>query len=189
VLPLKILGAGALPRPKVRILFGFGESFPMVDTTHSTQPPVGLQSLLDHVAADARKAGVFDGVTVTASRLEAAAKGAAAPAHYRLDAEQGVLWVSLVMADRWLSHSIEADLLHTGDDLEDLIAEELIELGEANPARPPCEHFRSEEKLFTFRSCLGLKADAAGAKEQASRWLLAYEACFRALGEMDEAEE
>ncbi|MBX3384363.1 MAG: hypothetical protein KF864_12730 [Phycisphaeraceae bacterium] len=161
----------------------------MVDASHSTKPSTGLDALLHTVAAKVRQAGVFGEVTVSGQRVEAAAKGSAAPAHYRVEPEDGVLWVSLVMADRWLSHSIEADLLHTGDDLEDLIAEELIELGETNPPRPPCEHFRSEDKLFTFRSCLGLRPDDTGAAEKAATWLLAYEACFRALGEMTEAED
>ena len=65
--------------------------------------------------------------------------------------EGGVVWVGLVAGDRWLSHSGEADRLHTGDSLGELIREELVELGEEGPP-VVCEHFRDEDRLFTFRT-------------------------------------
>lgn len=91
------------------------------------------------------------------------------------------------MADRWLSHSIEADLLNTGDKMEDLLEEELVELRVRHAGRElgglSVEHFRSEDKLFTFRSRLpGAASDLA--PETISGCLLAYEACFRNLGDM-----
>lgn len=154
-----------------------------------------FENLLDAVAVQARETGVFGDVRREPGRLECAAKTAAAPAAFRLEVDSGQLWVSLVMADRWLSHSIEADLLNTGDKLEELVEEELVELG-----LPPSqagngvtvEHFRSEEKLFTFRSPAGVDGSAAasqGAVDRAGRFLLAYEACFRNLGDMNAAPE
>jgi hypothetical protein len=142
----------------------------------------GLESLLSGVQRRAAEAGVFADVSIRDGVLICRARDAAAPASYRLFADGGRLWVSLVMADRWLSESIETDLLHTGDKIEELIDEELHELGHAGGPLP-VEHFRSDDLLFTFRSpvpaALGVEA-----ADVATKFLLAYEACFRNLGDM-----
>lgn len=147
-------------------------------------------TLLETVAARARDAGVFAGVRVVESRLECDARESSEPAQYRLQWDgKGRLWVELVTANRWLSESIETDLLHTGDKLEELVEDELVDLG-FEGARPRVEHFRSEDLLFTFRSPVptetGAEADAA---HTAALYLLAYEACFRQLGDMSGADE
>lgn len=68
--------------------------------------------------------------------------------------------------------------MHTGDDVEELLEEELVEQG-LEASRPAVEHFRSDDRLFTFRSPV-----APENADTAARWLLAYEACFRQLGDM-----
>lgn len=155
------------------------------------QASMGL--LMHAVGEAAKKAGVFGGVEVGPNRVECKALASAAPAFYRFEREGDVFWVSLVMEDRWQSQSIEADLINTGDKLEELIAEEVGEMGFAGDAMTPCEHFRSEDKLFTFRSRVPVHltdAAAAGrAGEIASAWLLGYEACFRRLGDIEAGEE
>ena len=139
-------------------------------------------------AAD--EAGVFESLETEAGALGCHADGSAEPAEYRVVAEDGKLWVALVTADRWLSESIESELMHTGDKLEELLEEEMVDLGYEGPM-PTYEHFRSPEKLFTFRTAV---CDASGdyATDQAERarlTLLGYEACFRQLGDMSESEE
>jgi hypothetical protein len=146
--------------------------------------------LLEAVAERARASGVFGEVRVEGGRLLARAPHASAEAWYRLETQNDRAFVAWVTPDRWLSHSIEADLMHTGDSLEELIGEELAELG-AQPADPvTTEHFRDEAKLFVFRTPLPLSASAllgpaeARATDLASRFLLAYEAAFRELGDV-----
>lgn len=149
-----------------------------------------LGGLLERVAEKARASGVFGPVEVRGDRLVCAAKASGAPAAYRVDADAGRLWVSLVTADRWLSGSIELDLVHTGDKLEELLAEELADQDYSGPALG-FEHYRSEDKLFTFRSALPVDAarpDAARDADGVARCLLAYEACFRNLGDMSAGE-
>ncbi len=148
-----------------------------------------LETLVQGVARRAADAGVFDSVTIEPPGrpvlLVCAARGAASPASYRLEIDKDRLWVSLVMADRWLSESIEADLMHTGDRLEDLLDEELSELGyEQSPL--PFEHFRNDERLFVFRSPVPIDLARIGERDAdvAATVLLAYEACFRNLGDM-----
>ena len=144
-------------------------------------------TLPDAVRPIADATGVFGPVSVKDGRLVCVAKAAAAPASYRLWVEGDRPWVSLVMADRWLSESIEADLMHAGDKMEDLLEEELVDQGAA-ATRLKIEHFRSDDLLFTFRSPLPLST-AADQAPAAAKFLLAYEACFRNLGDMNAGEE
>ena len=148
-------------------------------------------ALLHEVAAGAKRAGVFASVRISPNRVECEARDSAAPACYRFERLGPDFWVSLVMKDRWQSQSIEADLVHTGDKLEDLIAEEVGEAGYEGEARTPCEHFRSEEKEFTFRSKvpINLSTPVAESAKAALPWLLGYEACFRRLGDMEGGDE
>ena len=161
-------------------------------TPRPAQTPVpGLAKLIEQVAAQTQASGVFGPVAVRDAALDCQAKASAAEAFFRLSFDAGKIWVSLVTGDRWLSQSIEADLMHTGDKLEDLLGEELADLGYQG-STPPFEHFRSEDKLFTFRSVVPIDAAQfadAKAADTASVFLLAYEACFRRLGDMDTTEE
>lgn len=154
---------------------------------------VDVRALLGLVAESAERAGVFGSVTNEGERLVCPAANSAEPAFYGVDPDaDGNVWVSLIMEDRWQSESIESELVHTGDKLEELLDEELAELGyssDASPA-PTYQHYRSEDMQFTFRSMVPLgDLDLAAAGERVAQWLLAYEACFRQLGDMDTTEE
>jgi hypothetical protein len=139
-------------------------------------------AMLEQIKANAQRAGVFGPCRMESRRLVCPAAASAEPADYRVWAVPGgSVWVELVTANRWLSGSIETDLVHTGDKLNELLDEELAELGWAGgPAT--FEHFRSEELLFTFRSRV-----PDPTPESVTIWLLAYEQCFRQLGDMDNA--
>jgi hypothetical protein len=143
--------------------------------------------LLDQVRARADTSGVFGPTDIRDGMLICRAKNAAAPASYRVFAENGRVWISLVMADRWLSESIESSLVDHGDHLEDLIEEELAELGYHGP-RLTFEHFRSDDKLFTFRTPVPGPTGGPAGVENVTKLLLGYEACFRNLGDMDAGE-
>jgi len=148
-------------------------------STPSTPIPLeSWGSVLTHAAHVARKAGVFGEVSIRGDVLEAKAAASAAPAAFLLTLQSGRPWVALVTPDRYLSQSIEQDLVHTGDKLTELLEEELIELGFTGKAVLPVEHFRDDEKRFTFRT-------PAPADDSAATLLLAYEACFRRLGDME----
>ncbi|MBY0260927.1 MAG: hypothetical protein K2Q20_01185, partial [Phycisphaerales bacterium] len=71
------------------------------------------------------------------------------------------------------------------------LAEELVDLGWEG-YRPGFEHFRDPKKLYTFRTPLPLdlaRADSAEVIDKAAVALLAYEQCFRALGDMEADDE
>jgi hypothetical protein len=140
--------------------------------------------------------------------LRCEAKASAEPAFYAIradlrDAKQpatnsqsGVcLWVSLQTGARYLSQSIEADLMFQGDKIDDLIHEEMTDLGYDGPVLP-FQHFRSEDKLYTFRSPLNvtpadLSTDAGviAACKGCEQALRGYEAAFVGLGDMEDAED
>ena len=149
-----------------------------------------VHALLTKVADAARNADVFADVTVDDGAVRCVARDAAAHAEFRLCLEDGGLWVGMYTPDRWLSQSIEADLMHTGDKLEDLIDEELVDLGcDAGPL--PFEHFRNDDKEYVFRSPtpFSLDAPAEDASRVAGLCLLAYEAAMRELGDMSGGED
>lgn len=143
---------------------------------------VDIAGLLSTLKANAERSGVFGPVRLDPDRLVCPAANSAEPAEYRVYSDtKGQIWVELVTANRWLSESIETDLVHTGDKLNELLDEELADLGwEGRPST--FEHFRSDDLLFTFRS----KVPASDPGTVAT-WLLAYEQCFRQLGDMDAA--
>ena len=144
--------------------------------------------LFERVRQRADDAGVFGSCEVRDGMLVCEAKEAAEDAFYRLELDGGRLWVALVMADRWQSESIESDLMHTGDKLEELLEEELVDLGYDGKV-PGFEHFRSDDMLFTFRTPVPADAADASATEIATMFLLGYEACFRQLGDMSGGDE
>jgi hypothetical protein len=96
--------------------------------------------------------------------------------------------VSLSTADRWLSESIETDLLHFGDPLEELIEEELVELGGEGPVPAP-KHYRADDRTYVFRNTVTVSTDLENSLERVGLWLLAYEAAFRNLGDMAGGDE
>ena len=152
------------------------------------------QALYEEVGDRARDAGVFGKVRRTDEMLKCAAKNCESEAMYYVWADPDgheVVYVGLTTPDRWLSESIEADLMHQGDDLEELLEEELFDQG--FETRLPVEHFRDDKKLYTFRSPIILasdqKPDAPEVIDQATQALLAYEACFRELGDMVATDE
>lgn len=153
------------------------------------------QALYEEVADRARKPGIFEKVRRTDKVLRCTAQGAAAEAHYIVEVETPAhnrVWIGLYTLDRWLSESIEADLMHLGDKLEDLLDEELVDQGfEAGPL--PVEHFRDEAKRYVFRSPIDLpegeELDGPAMIDRVTQTLLAYEACFRQLGDMEEDDE
>jgi hypothetical protein len=154
----------------------------------------GFPEFLNAVGERARRAGVFGSVAVSNATLVCAAKDSAEPADYRVSEDAGKVWVSFTTPNRWLSESIESDLMHTGDSIEDLIDEELAELSYTGPALGHCQHFRDDQKLFTFRSVIPIPTGAGPHPDEASvgvasTCLLAYEACFRRLGDVGGAAE
>lgn len=145
------------------------------------------QDLLSSVQSAADAADVFAGTERHGDMLRCRAKDAAEEAWYRVRRENGRWFVELVTADRWLSESIEADLMHYGDPIEDLVEEELVEIerqrGGSHHGTPIIQHFRSDDRLYTFRTAMsdpGAEADPLAI----ANMLLAYEAAFRELGDM-----
>ena len=141
---------------------------------------------LDTLSAKMSESDVFDAIRIDAARdrLVCQARGPESEAFYWADCTPDGWVVSLVTTDRWLSESIEAELVHTGDTIEELIEEELIDLG-VDPDVVRVEHFRSDDMLYTFRTPL----PAGTAIDEACTWLLAYEATFRVLGDMTAEDE
>jgi len=130
----------------------------------------------------ARASGRFADNEVVDGVLRARARDIECDAWYLLEPAGEQVAVLLVTPDRWLSESIEADLLHTGDTMEELLEDELVDLECPVPTDHTIriEHYRSEDRLYTFRCLMPADID----EDAIFNWLLAYEAAFHELGDM-----
>ena len=99
----------------------------------------------------------------------------------------GKLWVGWYSPDRWVSGSIEGDLVHTGDKIDDLLEEELVDQGVTN--KITLDHYRNDDKVFVFHGTLDLPGDAAEATQLIVKVLVAFQACFVELGDMGPEED
>ncbi len=146
-----------------------------------------IDSIFAQAGEIARKENLFASVQAGPDGVHCAALVAPEPATYSLFLDGESLYVSFSTLDRWLSQSIEADLMFTGDKLEDLIDEEATDFGfDGGPLE--IEHFRDESKRYVFRSRIPARelGDEQAITNAAVACLLAYEAVFRELGDMGE---
>jgi len=146
------------------------------------------QALYKAVKDGASTAQVFAEITIDERGLSCQAKNSAEEAFYRVSIVDDAVWISLETKDRWLSGSIEGDLVNTGDKLDELIEEEVIDLGH-HDAKVSFDHFRSPELMYVFRSRLSTAIDDPKAAQHALIWLLGYEIVLRELGDMDDTQE
>lgn len=143
-------------------------------------------TLLQQLSEAALARGVFSKVEVLADRIRCHAKDCPEPAWYELAASGDALTVRFATPDRWLSESIESDLMHFGDSVEELVEEELAELGWRGKV-PVGKHFRDDARLYTFEHPVPLAGGDPA--ELAARFLFAYEAAFRGLGDVAGGDE
>ena len=143
---------------------------------------VTVDPILESLRERATTSGRFANIELVHDVLRCRARDIESEAWYLVETSDDGVAVLLVTPDRWLSESIEADLMHSSDKLEELLEEELVDLGgSVSPEKPiKVEHFRSDDRLYTFRSSIPSGSD----QETIFRWLLAYEATFIELGDM-----
>jgi hypothetical protein len=149
-------------------------------------------SYCDAVAKKVRAAGVFGEVSSAGGTVRCEALGTEDPAFFELAAAGGQVWVALKTPARYLSQSIEQDLVHSRDKIPDLLSEELIDRGYEGRTTLKFEHFRDENRQYCFRSLTPINVgDGASASEVeiGVTMLLAYEATFRPLGGMKPDDE
>ena len=150
-------------------------------------------AMYEQVAKRLRDGAVFDDVRWDDEALSCRARFVESETYYRvfMDREKPVVWVGLYSPDRWLSESIEADLMHLGDKIEELLEEELVDQG--LDFQLPIEHFRDEEMQYVFRSPVDLSSDESlsgqATVDRITRVLRAYEAAFGQLGDMKPSDE
>ncbi len=150
---------------------------------------VSTNQTISTISQRAKEANVFGTITSTDNMIELQAWGAAEPACYRVYLEGDSAIVELATENRWLSESIEAELVESGDKLDELIEDELVDLGYAeDTGAVKFEHYRSDDMEFVFRTKV-VPMSGQDFGDACVQWLLAYEQCFRQLGDMDESED
>lgn len=147
----------------------------------TTQAQQTLGSLQTH----AQEASIFAAVTVVGPRLECEAQGASAKAEYRVEASADGWSISLGTTDRWLSESIESQLVESRDSMEDLLREELVDL-DCTETPPKIRHFRDDSRRYVFECTIPFGADPADDLRRTRCFLFAFESMFRQLGDMSD---
>lgn len=146
-------------------------------------PTDTINTLLDQALVPLTNAGVFASVSRTETGIRCDAMHVEEDCYYAATREDdGSVWLGWYTPDRWLSESVEADLVHTGDKIEELLDEELADVGFVG--KLSIQHFRNDDKVFVFRSKLDTPTT-----ESLVQALLAYQACFVELGDMGPDED
>ena len=147
------------------------------------------QAKMPELLSRLRDADVFASVDESDSSIRCRARDVEAEAHYVLTrSPEGALTIRFETPDRWLSESIEADLYHSSDSLEELLEESLDELEWPVDAIPVTKfrHYRSDDLRYVFENAIPNRNDEL---EDALTWILAYEATFHELGDVAGEEE
>lgn len=142
-----------------------------------------LAPIFDATIKPLKDAEVFANVTRTEVGVRCDAMHIDEECYYAAHVDQdGTLWVGWYSPDRWVSGSIEGDLVHTGDKIDELLEEELVDLGLS--IKLPLEHYRNDDKIFVFHGKLELPSDPTEATDTLVKVLLAFQTCFVELGDM-----
>lgn len=141
-----------------------------------------MSELLQNVLRSALDSGRFAEARIDGARLRCRARDAAAEAWFTVEREGDAWAVGLETPDRWLSESIEGDMLEGRDSAEELVDDELVEVGFPHRCGK-VRHFRDDAKVYVFRTPVPLGElpdQAAGV----ATFLMAFEAAFSQLGDM-----
>jgi len=160
-------------------------------STRGKAAPGDVKALLRKIADRAEKSEAFASVEADDESVACRYIDEDVDAEFRLEWTEIGLEVCMKTPDRWLSQSVEADLVNSGDDLEELVDEELVDLGWGEGPLPS-RHYRDDERLYVFASPVPIEdGDVSGdqAVEVATACLLAYERAFAQLGDFAGGDE
>ncbi|HCD33655.1 MAG TPA: hypothetical protein DER01_14695 [Phycisphaerales bacterium] len=150
---------------------------------------MSIESLFKQVSDAIKAKHAFASVDVQEELIvcQAKAQDPETQAFYKLCVgESDDLQIGIFTLDRWLSESIEADLVEHKDDIEELLYDEMYELGLEKGLG--VFHFRDEDLQYVFRSQIPLPKDKPidGPEfvEYVTKVVLAYEATFSQLGDL-----
>ena len=143
--------------------------------------------LLSDLRALAEATSRFAGVNTVVDRLVCTALDSSAPAEYRVW-RVGEEWrVALFTPDRWLSESIESELVESRETFEDLLGEELRDLDWAEPVTA-IRHFRDDNRQYVFETSLPSRNEQ-GEVARVATFLAGFERTFSQLGDMSAGQD
>ena len=145
------------------------------------------QALLTRIAERALAHDVFDSAEVKGSMVYAHATDSPEEAFYRVEIDEEGVFVSWASEDRYISQSIEAELMWTGDDLDDMIDEGAQDAGWTLGRMEPLKHYRDEGMHFVYRSKTPIApadADAGAHADQLVAAMAGYAEAMAEFGDM-----
>ena len=142
--------------------------------------------LLSDLRVRAQASGQFGTVALAADRLTCTARESTAPAEYAVWRSADGWRIALSTADRWLSESIEGQLVESRESLESLLLDELKDL-DWTEGELKVRHFRDEARVYVFEVTLAATASPKDLDRLATV-LRAFEQTFAQLGDMSGTE-
>lgn len=160
--------------------------------TMTTTIPANATAFLDALIEPLKAHPLFDAARRDADSAIAHATDTPEDAHFCVEVDSEGIWLTWASTDRYLSQSIEADLMFTGDDLDDMIDEEMVDAGWDLGKLSPSTHYRDDHMRFVFRCKAPIKPDAIDAQSHAEPFangLAGFATAFAELGDMSEGDE
>ncbi|GAB4515536.1 MAG: hypothetical protein Tsb0013_20120 [Phycisphaerales bacterium] len=160
--------------------------------TMTTAIPANAHAFLDealtHCAAHPR----FDRAERVGDIVTCHATDTPDEAQFCIEVDHEGVWLTWASTDRYLSQSIEAELMFTGDDLDDMVDEEIVDTGWDLGKLTPNTHYRDNDMRFVFRWKTPIDPGAIDAKHHAepfAKALAGVVEAFAELGDMSEDDE
>lgn len=149
-----------------------------------TALPANAEAFLHDITSALEAHDRFDRATRHGARVEAHATATPDEALFCVEIDDEGVWLAWASEDRYLSQSIEAELVFTGDDLDDMIDEEIVDAGWDLGKLAPNAHFRDDERRFVFRCKAPVDAETLDPKTHAPAFASALAGMVEAFAEL-----
>ncbi len=160
--------------------------------TMTTTIPANASAFLDELATRLKAHDRFDSAERKGHLVTAHATGTPEEAQFCVEVDDAGVWFTWATENRYLSQSIEASLMFSGDDLDDMVDEEIVDTGWNLGKLVPNTHCRDEDMRFVFRWKTPIGPKAIDAKDHAPHFanaLAGVVEAFVELGDMSEDED
>lgn len=126
--------------------------------TMTTTIPANADAFLNEALKLCEAHERFDTAQRVGDVVTCHAHGTVDEAQFCIEVDDEGVWLTWASVDRYLSQSIEAELTYTGDDIDDMVDEEIVDAGWNLGKLTPNTHYRDEDMRFVFRWKTGITA-------------------------------
>ena len=152
--------------------------------TMTTAIPANADAFLNEALKLCQAHERFDTAQRVGDLVTCHAHGTVDEAQFCIEVDDDGVWLTWASLDRYLSQSIEAELMFTGDDLDDMVDEEIVDAGWELGKLAPNAHHRDEDMRFVFRWKTAITPDTVDAGAHAEPFAKALAGMVEAFAEL-----